>query len=153
MVSLYQSNAVNGGTRERLPRPRRRGGQSLVELSVVLPILLLTMLATIDFGRLFFDYVQLRNAAREGAAYGARFPTDQTGISSRVTSHGVPGGTVVTTACNPAPTNCSGLSTGSTSTITVTASHTFEPITTAFLDDYGLGAIDLDLTASMRVLT
>jgi hypothetical protein len=42
---------------------------------------------------------------------------------------------------------------GGTGTMTVTVSHTFEPVTTAFLDDYGLGSVDFDVTASMRVMT
>jgi Flp pilus assembly protein TadG len=56
-------------------RVRRSRGQALVELAVTLPFLLLLLLAAVDFGRLFYVYVGVENAAREGAAYGAYHPT------------------------------------------------------------------------------
>jgi hypothetical protein len=40
------------------------------------------MLMAIDFGRVFFSYIEVNNAAREGAAYAAAFPTDTAGITS-----------------------------------------------------------------------
>ena len=42
--------------------------------ALVLPILLLLLAATVDFGRLFYAYVAVENAAKEGALYGARSP-------------------------------------------------------------------------------
>ena len=39
-----------------------------------MPILLLLLAATVDFGRLFYAYVAVENAAKEGALYGARSP-------------------------------------------------------------------------------
>jgi Flp pilus assembly protein TadG len=63
----------------RIPRilPRRRGrtrGQSLVEFALVLPIMLLLLAGAIDLGRLFYAYVAVENAAKEGALFGARSP-------------------------------------------------------------------------------
>ena len=55
-------------------RRDRSRGQSVVEFALVLPILLLLLAATIDFGRLFYLYVAVNNAAKEGALYGARAP-------------------------------------------------------------------------------
>jgi Flp pilus assembly protein TadG len=60
-----------------LPKIRGRDrsrGQSVVEFALVLPILLLLLAATVDFGRLFYAYVAVQNAAKEGALYGARSP-------------------------------------------------------------------------------
>jgi Flp pilus assembly protein TadG len=45
-------------------------GQSLVELALTLPLLLVILFGTIDLGRLFFAYVTITNASREGARYG-----------------------------------------------------------------------------------
>jgi TadE-like protein len=58
----------------------RRGerGQSAVELALALPVLLLTLMGALDFGRAFFAYVSITNAAREGAQTGTWFPTDPT---------------------------------------------------------------------------
>ena len=52
---------------------RRMGaesGQDLVEYALVLPLFLLLMFSTIEFGFLFFQYTMVVNAAREGARTG-----------------------------------------------------------------------------------
>lgn len=51
-------------------RPISRG-QALVEFALVLPILLLLLVFAIDFGRVFFGWVGIQNAARIGANYAA----------------------------------------------------------------------------------
>ena len=45
----------------------RERGQALVEMALLLPILLLITMGAIDFGRLYFAYTSIANAAREGA--------------------------------------------------------------------------------------
>ena len=59
-------------------------GQSLVELSVSLVLLLLLLAGAVEFGMAFFQFVQLRDAAQEGALYGSMNPTDTAGITARV---------------------------------------------------------------------
>jgi hypothetical protein len=59
-------------------------GQSLVELGVSLLILLYLLSGAAEFGVLFFQFVQLRDAAQEGALYGSMNPLDTTGITARV---------------------------------------------------------------------
>ncbi len=49
---------------------RRQRGQSLVEFALVLPIFLLVVMATVDFGWALRNYITVTNAAREGARYG-----------------------------------------------------------------------------------
>ncbi len=46
----------------------------MVEFALVLPIMLFLMAIAIDFGRLFYAYVAVENAAKEGALYGAQNP-------------------------------------------------------------------------------
>lgn len=53
---------------------KRERGQALVELAIMLPILLIILLGVIDFGRVFYAYVTITNAAREGARYGSLHP-------------------------------------------------------------------------------
>jgi len=53
----------------------RRRGQSVVEFALLVPVLMFMLLIAVDFGRLFFSYIQLQNAVREAAAYGAGQPT------------------------------------------------------------------------------
>jgi Flp pilus assembly protein TadG len=46
-------------------------GQSLVELSISLLVLLYLLSGAVEFGLAFFQFVQLRDAAQEGALYGS----------------------------------------------------------------------------------
>jgi Flp pilus assembly protein TadG len=135
-------------------KARRSKGQSMVELAIAMPLMLLLMLGTIDLGRMFFDYVELRNAVREGAGYGARMPGDTTGMRARVLAHGVPDGTQVTQAgCTPVETGGCTLP-GKKATVTVSASSTFTPVTLGFLSTYfGMEPITVTSSATMRVLT
>lgn len=47
-------------------------GSAMMELAVVLPLLLVTVLGLIDFGRSAFEAIEVENAAHAGASYGAR---------------------------------------------------------------------------------
>jgi PKD repeat protein len=55
--------------------PRAAAGQSLVELALVLPVLLLLVLIAIDFGRVYLGYVNLQSTARIAANFAANNPT------------------------------------------------------------------------------
>lgn len=55
---------------------RSERGQSLIELALTLTLLLILLAGAVDFGRAFFTYVALRDAAQEGANYGAINPTE-----------------------------------------------------------------------------
>jgi Flp pilus assembly protein TadG len=46
---------------------RRNSGQSLVEMALIAPFLVMILLLVIDFGRAAYDYATLAGAAREGA--------------------------------------------------------------------------------------
>ena len=59
-------------------------GQSLVEFAVSLVVILLLLAGAVEFGIALFQYIQLRDAAQEGALYGSINPTDTTGIINRV---------------------------------------------------------------------
>jgi Flp pilus assembly protein TadG len=61
-----------------LARYRRRSrsrGQSIVELALILPVLMLLVASTLDLGRMFYSQVTITNAAREGAYEAAYQPT------------------------------------------------------------------------------
>ena len=55
---------------------RNEAGQSMVEMALVLPILLILIGGIVDFGWLFYNQLSLTNAAREGARYAAIHYTD-----------------------------------------------------------------------------
>ena len=49
-------------------------GQAMVEFALILPILALLLVMAVDFGRVFFGWVGVQNAARIGANEAARNP-------------------------------------------------------------------------------
>jgi Flp pilus assembly protein TadG len=53
---------------------RSERGQSLVELAISIFILVYLLAGAVEFGLAFFQYVQLRDAAQEGALYGSLNP-------------------------------------------------------------------------------
>lgn len=82
--------SITSRARLRAPRPMqaihrdRTRAQALVEFALIVPVFLFLVVVAVDFGRLFFSYVQVNNGAREGAAYGASSPTDTIGINASV---------------------------------------------------------------------
>src|SRR5437870_10380098 len=61
-----------------------RRGQSLAELAVAFPIILLLVAGVLDLAHTFSLAGVLQNAVREGARWGATNPGDDANIKSRV---------------------------------------------------------------------
>jgi hypothetical protein len=70
--SRRSRGGLRGAIAGRLRRYQR--GQSLVELAIVLPVLLLLTVGAIDLGRAYFGAINLENAVKEGVFFGARQP-------------------------------------------------------------------------------
>lgn len=70
----------------RWPLSRSRG-QSVVEFALILPVLMLMLLITLDFGRLFMSYVTLNNVTRVAANLGALDPGSFTGGTPNTTTY------------------------------------------------------------------
>lgn len=51
-------------------------GQSLVELALILPIIVLLLFGTVEFGRVFYSYITVTSAVREGVRQAAVGKTD-----------------------------------------------------------------------------
>jgi Flp pilus assembly protein TadG len=77
---------------------KTEAGQTLVEFSLVLPVFLLLIFALVDFGRAFYTWLLITNAAREGARAGAVQMTDAQ-INNRVFG----------SICSSYPSQCGGL--------------------------------------------
>lgn len=56
-------------------RSKQEGGQSLVEVALMMPVLLLMLMGVFDLGRMYFAFIAIQNAAGEGALYAAINPT------------------------------------------------------------------------------
>jgi Flp pilus assembly protein TadG len=114
------------------------------------PILLLLLLGTIDVGRLFFGYVDMTNAVREGAGYAAHRPAETEEIVRRVTRHadGLPAAAIQISCSNG---SCASAVAGDR--VTVSASWTFEPLTGAFLSAiFAMPRFDIQSRTTMKVL-
>lgn len=59
-------------------------GQSLVELAISFTILMFLISGAVEFGIIFFQYVQLKDAVQEGALYGSICPNQLQEIEDRV---------------------------------------------------------------------
>lgn len=57
---------------------RDEGGQSVAELAILLPLLMLILLGCLDLGRAFGVWMTLANATREGARYVSLYPNATT---------------------------------------------------------------------------
>jgi len=146
-------------------RTRRSQGQALVEFALVLPAMILILLAAIDFGRVFFTYIQVHNAAREAAFAASADPTDLAAIQARavaeinVQGQGGEGALTVgapscaTAATPPVPTTCP--SAGFTSPpgaglqVTVAVSRQFTFLTPIIGDLFGSFALGASATAPL----
>ena len=140
----------------------RSRAQALVEFVLIVPVLLLLLLMAIDFGRLFFSYVQVSNASREAASYGAVYPSDtatmttyaqrEANVQAQAGEHTLSltttcadsGGTAI--ACTAA---AGGSGLGNSLTIKVTEQFTFlTPLISAFFG----GHVDIASTSTTAVL-
>ena len=64
-------------------RHHNKHGQSLIEMALLLPVLLILSVVTFDLGRGIYYYSAIYNAAREGARYGIVNPNDIAGIENK----------------------------------------------------------------------
>ena len=67
-----------------LIRNKSERGQSLVEFTFGAIVLIVLLVGMVDFGRAFYTYVALRDAAQEGAVYGSICPKNAANIEQRV---------------------------------------------------------------------
>jgi Flp pilus assembly protein TadG len=63
-------------------RLRDNRGAALVELALTAPVLMLTMIGSAEMGRIAYYAIEVQNAARAGAAYGAQSDSIAFGSSS-----------------------------------------------------------------------
>jgi hypothetical protein len=64
-------------------RRKAEKGQSLVEVAMLLPLLLIMLAGILDLGRAYMTLVAIKDAAAEGASYAALHPTATSRIVER----------------------------------------------------------------------
>ena len=142
-------------------RPHSRG-QSIVELALILPVLMLLVASTLDLGRMFYSQITISNAAREGAYEAAYQPGSfianapchkiNNRVMCRVLSE-AKGSFVevqkadVTLACSPSCAKAIG------NTVTVTVLGHFTLLTPIMAPFLGGNDVTLTSTASAQIIT
>jgi len=127
-------------------------GQSLLELALLLPVLLIILAGVIDLGRLYYVHVAITDAAAEGAAYAATHPPEDEESKSEIraraqaASHGL----VEIESADQIEIDC--VSTASGETVTVSVHYDFKimmPFINIIVSD---GVLPLEATASEAIL-
>lgn len=59
-------------------------GQSLVEMALILPLLLMMLIGMADFALAYTTHVKLRNAVAEGGYYAAQNPGNEDGVRAQI---------------------------------------------------------------------
>ncbi len=141
--------------RLRVPRDRRREtGQSLVELALAIPVLLILTFGIVDFGMALQRYITVTNAAREGARFGIVCNTDSA-IQQRVSDYSddLINPADVTVNWKDASTNSEVAPCSSTNYLEVTATYDYNFITPlgSFVGELTGGPLKLSSTTRMRV--
>lgn len=108
---------------------RRQKGTSIVEMTIVMPLLLILVFGIGDFGIAYTQWNSLTNAVREGARAGVVFQTPctpatvtanvQNTVATFAGSSGLDAASIVTTVTNP----CGG--TGTALTVSSTAPYNY----------------------------
>lgn len=124
----------------------KQGGQSLVELAIILPVLILILVGIMDLGRVFYAQIVITNAAREGARYGSMYPMDIAGIKARAIAEAQGAGIQI----SPNDVQVSGTVTPG-EPLTVTVTYRFAAITTLISSFWGGGNLPLQGQATMVI--
>jgi Flp pilus assembly protein TadG len=110
-------------------------GQSLVELTLLLPLILLILFGIVDLGRVFNAYIVIANASREGANYATSHPADITNIRNHVLQEAQGSGVAV----DPSRVQVSSVRQSPGNAVTVTVSYPFAAVST-FMQSFFSGS-------------
>ena len=115
-------------------------GQSLVELGIILPVLLLIFLAILDLGRAVYASHAVANCAREGARFGRVSPNDTAGITAvaQNAAVGLDAAEITVTVSHPTANN-----------VRVDVHYTFRLITPLIVTILGRDSLVLHNAATM----
>ena len=137
---------IRNSLKRRSRQNRGRAGQALVEFALILPVLLLVLLGTVEFGRMCTAQNAVTNAAREGVRRGVLATSSAADVQALVTgllaSAGINTDKVAVAVQNVGTAYLPGAD------VTVTVDYEYEPLVGDIL---GLGtSLTLTSTSVMR---
>ncbi len=128
-------------------RDRGSRGQSVVELALLLPFLLLICGGVVDFGRAYHYDIALINAARTGARVAADTRQPDSAVAQAVKADASPISLLDSDiSVSPAAPRALG------STVTVRVTYRFTPITPLIGSLFSGGTVTISKSASMVAL-
>jgi Flp pilus assembly protein TadG len=106
-------------------------GQALAEFAISVPIVLLMLSITVDFGRVYYYDLAIRDAAFAAARYAGMNPFDDVGIKNAAINAAPNGVLKAATVSISVPTNttCDGSHRVSGCPLRVSVSYVFSPMT------------------------
>ena len=127
----------------------------MIEFAIVLPLMLLVLLGTIDFGMLFQRYEVVTNAAREGARIAVLPGYSDADVEARVTQFLTAGGLTEAPIVPPPVRTTAGLPGGqciNVISVTVEYPYTYSAVgaIASYFDGVGFSRTGLQATAAMR---
>jgi Flp pilus assembly protein TadG len=113
---------------------RRNAGQSLVELALMLPILVLLLVGVFDLGRAFHALITLNNAGREAARFGTLHRLDLAGMRAAAIQEAQNSGIVIVNGdiALTCPDAGTAAPCARDTTIRVTITYLYDPILSFF---------------------
>ena len=131
-----------------MSRWRREGerGTAILEMALLLPVLLLVVLGTIDFGRAVYVHNALANAARDGARFASVDPTNTTCIKTLAERN-----SSLANLGNSDVTVTRGGSLDLGQPVTVAVQSTYQPLSSLLAGAIGVNTITLRASATMEI--
>ena len=127
------------------PRKRNRRAAAAVELAIMLPLLMLIMMISCDFARLYYHYLTITNCARNGALWASDPTTSVYSQYSTVTQAAL--ADAPNLSPTPTVTSSSGTDADGHANVSVTVNYTFSLISSYL----GFSTVTLSRTVEMRV--
>lgn len=121
-------------------------GTGIVEMALVLPILLLLVVGTLDFGRAIYVRNALANAARDGARIGVVDPSNTSCIRTVAARRS---SLAELTAADVTVTPPGTIAVGQP--ITVEVNSTYHPLSAMVTEAFGLTTLKLRASATMQI--
>jgi Flp pilus assembly protein TadG len=127
------------------PKMRSRRAAAAVELAIMLPLLMLIMMISCDFARLYYHYLTITNCARNGALWACDPTTSAFSQYSTVQQAALADAPNLTPT--PTVTSTSGTDADGHTNVSVTVKYTFSLISSYL----GFSKVTLSRTVEMRV--